>query len=334
MLETAELLAAEDLAQSAEVMAGLFASVFERPTVAVDDDFFELGGDSLVGAALMAAIEKRFGHVLSMSKLLEAPTPRELAREILAFGVSRAAPCVIAVNPAGVRPVVLVVHGNTGESVAPSRLAAALPNRALYAIRAIGLQKGEKLLRTAKAFASTYLWSIEKVRPREQLILMGHCGGTIIVYEMAQQLAAMGRPPVGIILADPEVSEDFAPYLHNSGLSLNFIQSGWRTRAAQLDDAIRRNPNPTGEVRRKIVSGGIKHAIGTYAPRPYNGPALLMCSAERSGLLLNARRGYPTLLSDLDVFVATVGHREMFRIGMDESVAAMERFIGRLDLSQ
>ncbi len=108
----------------------------------------------------------------------------------------------------------------------------------------MGLQKGEKLLRTAKAFASAYLWSIEKVRPREQLILMGHCGGTILVYEMAQQLTAMGRRPAGIILSDPEISDDFAPYLHSSGLALKLVQSAWRARAKQLDDFILKNPSP------------------------------------------------------------------------------------------
>ncbi len=56
-----------------------------------------------------------------------------------------------------------------------------------------------------------------------------------------------------------------------------------------------------------------------------------MCSAERSAVLLDAKRGFPTLFSDLDVFVSTVGHREMFSIGMGESMAAIERFIARLD---
>ena len=319
-----------DLTRSAEVIAGLFASVFERETVAIDDDFFELGGDSLAGAALMAAIEKRFGRVLSMTKLLEAPTPLELAQVVLAINVSRVAPCVVAVNPNGIPPTVFVVHGNTGESVSPSRLSAALPNRALYSIRAMGLEKGEKLLRTAKAFAAVYLRSIEKIRSRERPILMGHCGGAIIAYEMAQQLVATGRPPAGLILADPEVSNDFAPYLHHSGLSLQVIQSAWRARAKQLDQAIRQNPHPSGDMRRAIVAGGIKHAIGTYLPKLYGGPVLLMCSTERRDLLLDKTRGFPAFVSDLDVFEANTEHGEVFATGIDKSVAAIERFIGRV----
>lgn len=331
MTGIAEPLARGDAGRSTEVMAGLFAAAFDRETVGADDDFFELGGDSLIGSTLMAAVEERFGIVLSIAKLLEAPTPRELAQAVLAFSTSRAAPCVIAVNPEGIRPTIFVVHGNTGESVSPSRLSAALPSRALYAIRAMGLEKGEKLLRTAKDFAALYLKSIERVRPNERPILMGHCGGTIIAYEMARQLTAKGKPPAGLILADPEVDEDFAPYLHKSGLSLQLIQSAWRKRAAELDEAIRRNPNPTGEMRRIIVAGGIKHAIGTYTPQPYGGPTLLLSSEERRDVLLDKARGFPTLLSDLDVSVAAVGHREMFGPGMGPSAAAIDAFIARVD---
>jgi thioesterase domain-containing protein len=280
----------------------------------------------------MSAVEARFGVVLSMSKLLEAPTPRELAQAVLASSVApRTAPCVIAVNPHGIRPTLFVIHGNTGESVSPSRLSAALPSRALFAIRAMGLEKGEKLLRTAKDFAAVYLKSIERVRPNERPILMGHCGGTIIAYEMARQMTAKGTPPAGLILADPEVSDDFAPYLHNSGLSLRLIQSAWRKRADQLDEVIRKNPNLSGDMRRKIVAGGIKHAIGTYTPQPYGGPTLLLTSPDRHDLLLNKARGFPRLLSDMDVFEAAVGHGQMFKTGMAQSVAAIEGFIGRLN---
>ena len=98
MTVTAKPPSDDKLTRSAEVMAGLFAGVFERESVAVDDDFFELGGDSLAGAALMAAVEKHFGCVLSMTKLLEAPTPRELAQAVLALNASRVVPWVVPVR--------------------------------------------------------------------------------------------------------------------------------------------------------------------------------------------------------------------------------------------
>ena len=316
------------------VIAAIFADAFGLDSAAIDSDFFELGGDSLLAEATMAAIEKELGIGLSMSVLLEAPTPKALAQKILASKRQRSAPWLIPVNSDGVPPAVFVVHGNNGQSIAPSRLSAAVPKRMLYAIRAIGLEPGEKLLRTADAFAAAYLRGIQRARPSESPILMGHCAGAIIAYEMAQQLAAAGKPAAGLILVDPETVEDLAPFLHNSGLSLTLMHKAWNTRAAQLVDAMRKNPNPSRSMRHKLVSGGVKHAIGTYAPRPYDGPALLICSPERRAVLLDSKRGFPALVRDLDIAVVPTEHNEIFKSGLVESAVAIERFIGRLGLTQ
>jgi acyl carrier protein len=315
-------------------IAAVFAEVFELESVGLDDNFFELGGDSLLAEATMVAIEKRFGVVLSMSALLEAPTPRALAEKVLAKKGQRSARWLIAVNPDGVPPPIFVIHGTIGDSIAPSRLSAAMPERALYAIRAIGMEPGEKLLRTSQDFAAAYLRGIRRVCPLASPILMGHCAGAIFAYEMAQQMLAAGKPAAGLILVDPEIAEDIAPFLHNSGLALTLMHKAWRVRASQLDDAIRQNPHPSGPMRRKIVGGGMKHAIGTYAPQPYDGPTLLICSPERRDILLDPKRGFPTLTSDLDVAVVPMVHNELFKTGLAESVDAIERFIARLGLAE
>lgn len=64
----------------------LFASALSVPanTLNVDDDFFDLGGTSLRCARLFLSIEDRYGVVLPLSTLVDAPTPRRLAEVIAA----------------------------------------------------------------------------------------------------------------------------------------------------------------------------------------------------------------------------------------------------------
>ncbi|MFI7673238.1 beta-ketoacyl synthase N-terminal-like domain-containing protein [Actinophytocola sp. NPDC049390] len=62
-----------------ETIALLFAEVLLAPEVAPDDDFFELGGDSLIAVGLLARLEEAFGVSPPPEELFAAPTPAEFA---------------------------------------------------------------------------------------------------------------------------------------------------------------------------------------------------------------------------------------------------------------
>lgn len=62
----------------------VFKDALGVESVGADDDFFALGGDSLVAVEVMLAVEERFGASLPLPLIFEAPTPRQLARELSA----------------------------------------------------------------------------------------------------------------------------------------------------------------------------------------------------------------------------------------------------------
>ena len=64
------------------VVVNIMRDVLALDEVGVDDDFFELGGDSLGAIELLVAIEEQLHVRLSESILLEAPTAAELAARI------------------------------------------------------------------------------------------------------------------------------------------------------------------------------------------------------------------------------------------------------------
>ncbi|MFC4857849.1 beta-ketoacyl synthase N-terminal-like domain-containing protein [Actinophytocola glycyrrhizae] len=66
----------------AETIALLFAEVLLVPEVAPDDDFFELGGDSLIAVGLLARLEESFGVSPPPEDLFAAATPTEFAAVI------------------------------------------------------------------------------------------------------------------------------------------------------------------------------------------------------------------------------------------------------------
>jgi acyl carrier protein len=72
--------AARDEVESA--LVGIWQQLFEQPTIGIHDDFFELGGQSLLAVELMSEIEKKFHRKLNLSRLVAFPTIEGLANDL------------------------------------------------------------------------------------------------------------------------------------------------------------------------------------------------------------------------------------------------------------
>jgi hypothetical protein len=55
-------------------MARLWCDILSLPAVSLDDDFFEIGGHSMLAATLLAGVRRTFGVDLPLRSLFEAPT--------------------------------------------------------------------------------------------------------------------------------------------------------------------------------------------------------------------------------------------------------------------
>ncbi|HSF42718.1 MAG TPA: amino acid adenylation domain-containing protein [Thermoanaerobaculia bacterium] len=67
---------------SEEILAGIWTDVLRVDELGVEDDFFELGGHSLAATRISSRVKEAFGVELRVRKLFEAPTIRDLAREV------------------------------------------------------------------------------------------------------------------------------------------------------------------------------------------------------------------------------------------------------------
>jgi thioesterase domain-containing protein/acyl carrier protein len=320
-----------DAASPASAVANIFARLFEVDAVGVDDDFFGLGGDSLMAEVLMNEIEAGFGVGLALSTLIEAPTPRALADAISAANLRRGRQVLIPVNPDGAGPVLFCVHGMDGDSFFPVRLVDRLGrDRPVYGLRGLGLEPGERPLIAVESIAAAYVEAMVQVQPAGPYLVLGHCGGSMVAVEIAHRLAAGGRDVAGVILLNPEVIPERSPFFHHSGLTLELMQSKARSLGNGVLARFDTFADPNGDVRREYVKHTLLCAIASYTPARLACPVLCICSTERQEIAFDPQSGYRKYFPNLEAVRIEATHSRLFDKKLPEVVPAIAQFLDRV----
>ena len=122
----------------------LWEHLFDFQPIGAEDDFFDLGGDSLMAAGLGAKIEQEFGHVISLDVLLERPTIRLLATLLRNPSVADLHSSVVTIQAGGNRPPLFCLPGIGGNVLEFRDLARQLnPELTLYGLHPAGLDDGQ-----------------------------------------------------------------------------------------------------------------------------------------------------------------------------------------------
>ncbi len=193
-------------------LVAIWQEVLGIETVGIQDDFFELGGESLIGVRLFTQIRKIFAVNLPMDLLFQAPTVTQIG-EIIAEEIGEVVEetvvakdnkktrkklshrsLLVGIQTAGDRPTLFCVHDQNGYVLLYRELADRLgKDQPFYGIKAQGVDGTYDFDTTVEAMAHRYLKEIRDFQPEGPYYLVGSSIGGIVAYQMAHNLVEQGQ---------------------------------------------------------------------------------------------------------------------------------------------
>jgi thioesterase domain-containing protein/acyl carrier protein len=181
-------------------LARLWEEVLGRP-VSATDDFFALGGHSLLLLRLSARVQAEFGRELPLASFFRHPTLERLAAVLRQDGPERASP-LVPLRAHGSRRPLFCVHPVGGTVACYAELARRLEDRPLYGLQVIGLEGESAPLTRVEDMARAYVAALREVQPTGPYLLAGWSTGGVLAFEMARQLTQAGEAVARVLLLD------------------------------------------------------------------------------------------------------------------------------------
>ena len=241
-------------------LAAIWSDLLGIGSIAPDDDFFDLGGYSLMTVRLARRVETAFGVRLALIDLMRHSTLSAMAARI-ALGDQPGERAMVLLHPDGDRPPLFWLDAGPLMRNVLRDLSADQPVLALNIDPIDEDALGSGTL-SIPAVAARLKQRLLAARPGGPIHLGGWCRWGIVAYELARQLAAEGVEVRLLVLLDAERP---------------------RRRIARalkrwVSDRLRRHRRSPGEDA--SFSQRVERATRTYAAAPYSGDVLLLRPAN------------------------------------------------------
>ncbi len=269
-------------------LAKMWSEVLGIKRIGVNDDFFEVGGDSLLGTELFLRVYQAMQVRLSLTQFFEIPT---LAGQARAVGRSQrgiAPRFSVAIQSAGSRPPFFCVVAGTDITFLRNLGILLAPDQPFYALYPGNM--AEVGIRYSPERAITeYVNEIRIVQPNGPYFLGGWCAGSGVALEVARRLMAQEHRVAMLALITPVLRSHFNRDIRSYWRSLSLLPP--RKRLHRILSTLRglREHLPEEIIRKRSA-----HPLGSRSPMEVSWNAQ---SANRAAFRRYARRTYPGRVS-------------------------------------
>nr|AKA59448.1 polyketide synthase [uncultured bacterium AR_456] len=256
-------------------LAALWCEVLGVPAVEDRDDFFALGGESLMAVHFMGRVRARAGVHVAPAAFTRTPTFGGLVALATQAAGERAAdagddPSLVVLRPGGTRTPLFLAAPAAGTTLSYRALAGLLDDRPVYGIEPELSVAGEA---SVEEIAEHHLEVIRRVRPHGPYVLGGWSFGAVVAHELARRLRELGERVDMLVCVDGYVPDTGGRPIrslrgfHAIGL---WYQATAALKVGSAGALVRDAP----DVRR--VFGANIRAMWRYRPRPVDCPVVVL----------------------------------------------------------
>lgn len=289
----------------------LWEELLGVPSVQPKDNFFDLGGNSLLAIRCMERIRQTFHTELPLSVLFEAGNVNELATVLRSAATQerRWSPLVTikSATKKDTTTNLFMVHAIGGEVLGFADFARYLnDDLSVYALQARGALEHQQPHDNLSEMAATYVEELQSVQPAGPYRLGGLSMGGLIAHEMAIQLTSAGHRVDYLLIGDtwffsgrklgPLAKLRYASKLVRKSSEL------WRNRWShrthrQEDTEAAATEDPVQATRRKAIREAHQAALQSHQPGIFSGHVFLFraSSVNRARLRDEATLGSSTM---------------------------------------
>jgi amino acid adenylation domain-containing protein/FkbM family methyltransferase len=321
-------------------LAQIFSEILKKEPVGLHDNFFSLGGHSLLMFRLKTMIGARLSCDLPLSSLFQDPTVAGLARLLDAPANELSSPVLVAMQAGGTQAPLFCVHPVGGQVACYAALSRELgPDQPFYALQSP--DPSQIQVATVEQMAGLYIQEIQRVQPSGPYLLGGWSMGGLIAFEMAHQLSAQGHTVDLLALFDTvppspwagdasqpaglSMLERFALDMsrtalsHGEDLREHFMQLSPREQFKLILDVLVREqvlPQDAGEAElNRLLSIFTRNATATdnYRLRPANQRIFLFPASGRDDPMHTAKAWEPWTTAGVELRAVPGDHYTMLK---------------------
>jgi amino acid adenylation domain-containing protein len=176
------------------VIAKVWEELLGIAPIGITDNFFDLGGSSILAVRMIARIEKQLGKDIPLNSLFKGATIEHLAQVVSEDSGPQPWSPLVPIQPLGSKLPFFCVHAVGGRVLSFYLLARYLgQDQPFYGIEAAPLYEVEDQDLTIEQIAAQYVEAVRMFQPVGPYLLGGFSFGGSVAFEMACQLQKQGQ---------------------------------------------------------------------------------------------------------------------------------------------